>query len=139
MIFIDTNVISETMRPKPEGTVLRWVENNGPSLHISTVVLAEILFGINKVRPSERSGRWQEIIVRWRRQLGRRIQPFDEESADVYAQFMGEAKLRGYPIDTTDGMIAAIALRHNAALATRNTAHFDIPGLKLINPWQHPT
>jgi predicted nucleic acid-binding protein len=138
MIFLDTNVISETMRPRPDGTVLHWIENNGPSLHFSTIVLAEILFGINKVRASERSGRWQEVITRWRSQLGRRIQPFDEESADIYGQIMGEAKLRGGSIDTADGMIAAIALRHNAALATRNTAHFQIPGLKLINPWQHP-
>jgi predicted nucleic acid-binding protein len=138
MIFLDTNVISETMRPRPDGTVLRWIENNGPSLHISTIVLAEILFGINKVRASERSGRWQEVIARWRSQLGRRIHAFDEDSADVYGQFMGEAKLRGGPIDIADGMIAAIALRHNAALATRNTTHFQIPGLKLVNPWQHP-
>jgi predicted nucleic acid-binding protein len=138
MIFLDTNVISETMRPRPDRSVLRWIENNGPLLTISTIVLAEILFGINKIRAPERSGRWEQVIARWRSQLGHRIHAFDEESADIYGPLMGKAKLLGTPIDTADGMIAAIALRHNAVLATRNTAHFQIPGLKLMNPWQHP-
>jgi predicted nucleic acid-binding protein len=136
MIFLDTNVISETMKPKPDRLVLHWIERNGPSLHLSTVVLAEILFGIHKIRSSGRPLRWKQAITRWRRQLNHRIAAFDADSADLYGQMMGAAKLRGATLDIADGMIAAIALRHKAALATRNTRHFEGLGLTIVDPWQ---
>ncbi len=138
MIFLDTNVLSETMRLKPNADVLRWIENHDPMLCLSTMVIAETAFGIFKVKPDQRSPRWIRRLDEWRGRLPDRIFSFDQESADIYGKLMGEASLRGVPIDVADGMIAAIALRHKAALATRNTTHFDIPGLKLVNPWQYP-
>jgi predicted nucleic acid-binding protein len=138
MIFIDTNVLSETMRLQPNSDVVRWIENHDPMLCLSTIVTAEMAFGIHKVDPAQRSPRWIRRLEEWESHLSERIFSFDKESAEIYGKCMGAASLRGCPIQIADGMIAAIALRHNAALATRNTAHFQIPGLKLINPWQHP-
>jgi predicted nucleic acid-binding protein len=138
MIFLDTNVISETMRLQPDAGVVDWIEMHDSMLCLSTIVIAETAFGIFKVRPEQRSPRWVRRLAEWSDRLSSNIYSFDEASAEIYGKVMGTARLQGRAIDTADGMIAAIALRHNAALATRNTAHFQIPGLKLINPWQHP-
>jgi predicted nucleic acid-binding protein len=138
MIFLDTNVISETMRLQPDARVIDWIEAHDPMLCLSTIVIAETAFGIFKVSPEQRSPRWVRQLAEWRDRLSRSIFPFDEASAEIYGKVMGTSSLHGSAINTADGMIAAIALRHNAALATRNTAHFQIHGLKLINPWQHP-
>ncbi len=135
MIFLDTNVLSETMRPRPDPGVTAWIVRNGPDLKASTIAFAEIAYGIQRVRASERSPRWAIALDAWRQQLGPNVHPFDDESADIYGRIMGEAKLAGRPIEPVDGMIAATTLRHGAALATRNTAHFRIAGLTLVNPW----
>jgi predicted nucleic acid-binding protein len=135
MIFVDTNVVSETMRARPSGAIDAWVDRNGDKLFISTVVLAEIRFGIERVRPDERSPRWSIVLKRWREQLVDRVAAFDEDSADAYGLIMGDAHLRGRAVAPVDGMIAAIALRHGAALATRNARHFEGLGLRLHDPW----
>jgi predicted nucleic acid-binding protein len=138
VIFLDTNVLSETMRLEPDRGVMIWLYDKEAALCVSTIVIAEIMFGIFRVREKERPARLLSRITMWRDRLQDSTFAFDEESADIYGQLMGESHRAGRNMSILDGMIAAIALRHNAALATRNTAHFDIPGLKLINPWQHP-
>ena len=60
---------------------------------------------------------------------------FDEEAALIYGRIMGEAERKGRKMSTPGGMIAAIALKHDAPLATRNTVHFGIEGLRLVDPW----
>ncbi len=126
------------MRLKPDADVLRWIENHDPMLCLSPIVIAEKAFGIFKLKPDQRSPRWIRRLGEWRGRLSDRIFSFDEASAEIYGKRMGAASLRGAPIDVVDGMIAAIALRHDAALATRNTSHFGILALKRVNPWQYP-
>jgi predicted nucleic acid-binding protein len=135
MIFLDTNVLSDTMKPRPDKIVEEWLVDHGRELHLSTVALAELFYGIRRVAPLQRSPRWELIAERWRQRLAGRIHEFDEAAAEAYGGLMGQASRLGRPMDTADGMIAAIALRHGASLATRNLRHFQIEGLRVIDPW----
>jgi predicted nucleic acid-binding protein len=135
MIFLDTNVVSEIMRPMPDTTVLTWLKRNEDQLALSTIAIAEISFGIESIRPEERSHRLEKTFKALRGRLNDRIYDFDEISALAYGDFCGRRKREGEAVAIADGMIAAIALRHKAQLATRNTRHFINSGLKLINPW----
>lgn len=104
-------------------------------LALSTVVIAEIAYGIEKVRPDERAPRLERTLNSFRRRFAGRIFSFDEEAALLYGRLMGRAKLKGRMMEAPDGMIAAIALKHGATLATRNVAHFQVDGLQVIDPW----
>jgi predicted nucleic acid-binding protein len=135
LIFLDTNVVSEIMRPEPHATVVAWLENHESDLALSTVVIAEISSGIERIRLAERAPRLAGAFASARRRFAMRIHAFDEESALIYGSLIGEAARKGHPAAVTDGMIAAIALRHRATLATRNTADFGFFSLQVVNPW----
>ena len=136
MIFLDTNVVSEVMRPHPAPVVLSWLAHQDSELALSAVAIAEISFGIERIRPAERAARLSRSFGDIRQHYSTRIFPFDETAALIYGAIMGEASRQGRPLSPPDAMIAAIALRHNAAMATRNTAHFRIEGLRIVNPWE---
>lgn len=136
MIFTDTNVLSETVRPRPNTQVLKWLEKHDPELAMSTVVLAELSFGIEKIRADERAKRLSGFFQETRARFSGRIYGFDESSALIYGKIMGEAVREGRTLPAADGMIAAIALRHDAALATRNKRNFGIRVLRVIDPWE---
>ena len=135
MIFVDTNLISESVRSKPNPSTAVWIRSNDAQLAISTVVLAEIKYGIERIRPEERAKKLDQYFQEMRWHFAGRIYAFDEAAAVVYGVIMGEAKRHGRTLSTPDGMIAAIALRHGGALATRNSKHFAIKGLKIVDPW----
>jgi hypothetical protein len=136
VIFLDTNVVSEGMRTRPDASVLKWLALNDANLALASIVIAEIAYGIERVRPDQRAARlelsWREV----RAKFSGRIIPFDEEAAVIYGGIMGAAERGGRKMATPDGMIAAIALKHNAPLATRNASRFQISNLLLIDPWQ---
>jgi predicted nucleic acid-binding protein len=136
LIYLDTNVISEIMRHTPDPSVERWLVANESEAFISSVALAEIAYGIEKVRPHEKSPRLAGAFELIRRRYAGRIHGVDENCALIYGRIMGEAKKRGRTMSPPDGMIAAIALIRDAALATRNVSHFDVPDLRLIDPWR---
>lgn len=135
MILLDANVLSETMRPDPAERILSWIEANDAELCLSTIVIAELMYGIFRVRPEERSPRWEKRIAGWRDRFRDRTFAFDASVADIYGRIMGSAKLEGRRMEAADGMIAATALRHDASIATRNVSHFKVEGLIVINPW----
>jgi toxin FitB len=135
VIFLDTNVVSEPMRRGGNERVIQWLKEHEAKTAISTIVLAEIGYGIFSLRPKERSPRYLQQFFGVREQYAERTYSFDQPSALIYGQLMGRQKLNGSPTSMADGMIAAIALCHNATLATRNTEHFTGLGLELINPW----
>lgn len=136
MIFLDTNVVSETLKRAPEPAVLRWLEKHDAELALSTVVIAELAFGIAKIRPDERAQRLSDGLDAWRSRFAGRIFAFTEEAALSYGELMGEAARSGRPMSAPDGMIAAIARTHSAPLATRNVADFRETGVVLVDPWQ---
>jgi predicted nucleic acid-binding protein len=114
---------------------VNWLRENTSNCAVSTVVIAELGFGIASIRSAERSPRLEQHFIEIRRRFSGRIYPFDLTAALICAKTMGDRQQAGHIISMSDGMIAAIALRHGAALATRNTKHFEGMGLPLINPW----
>lgn len=136
MIFLDTHVVSETLKRAPEPTVMRWLEKHDAELALSTVVIAELAFGISKIRPDERAQRLADGLEAWRSRFAGRISAFTEEAALSYGERMGEAARSGRPTSAPDGRIAAIARIHSAPLATRNVADFREAEVRLVNPWE---
>lgn len=136
MIFLDTNVISETLRKTPDTLVVRWLNAHRFDLAIPSMALAELAYGIERIRPEQRAARLQRRLDGWRRQYARRIFSFDAETALAYAKVMAHAERRGRPMSVPDGIIAAIALVNGGRLATRNLRDFETTGLDLISPWE---
>ena len=135
MIFVDTNVISETLRKAPDPAVLAWLVRNDAELALSTVAIAEIAFGIQKIRPDERADRLEQGLSQWRHRFAGRIFGLTEEAALAYGEIMGTAWRQGRGMSAPDGMIAAIARVNGGRLATRNLSDFGSANLDLISPW----
>lgn len=135
MIFLDTNVISETLKKEPDEAVIAWLVRFDAELALPTVTIAEIAFGIGKIRPDQRADRLDEGLLEWRRRFADRIFGFTEEAAMAYGDIMGEAARKGRGMSAPDGMIAAIARVNGGRLATRNLKDFETTGLDLLSPW----
>lgn len=131
MIFLDTNVVSETLRRSPEPAVIAWLVKHDAELALSTVAIADIA----KIRPDQRALRLEQGLADWRRRFADRIFDLTEEAALAYGDVMGAASRLGRGMSAPDGMIAAIARVNGGRLATRNLADFRTTGLELISPW----
>ena len=141
MIVLDTNIISETMRPEPNSEVVAWMANHwGGALYTTTVTEAELLFGIAKLPEGRRrSGLLREATSFFTNDLADRVLPFDRAAAAAYATIAAGLRSLGRGFDTSDIQIAAIANVHGFALATRNTRHFTDCGIELIDPFTPAT
>ena len=135
MIFLDTNVVSETLRKTPNAAVIAWLVRNDAELALPAVTIAEIAFGIGKIRPDHRAVRLEQGLASWRHRFADRIFPFTEAAALAYGDIMSAALRQGQPITAPDGMIAAIVRINAGRLATRNLPDFETTGLELICPW----
>jgi toxin FitB len=138
MLLLDTNLVSEIMRPHPSPNVLQWVAAQPLSeMAIATVTVMEIRFGIALL---PRSRRRTDLDTRFRQFLtqafGGRVLAFDQPAADACAEIRAHRRQIGKPITIEDGMIAAIARVHAAPVATRDVDGFEGCGLILINPWE---
>jgi len=136
--LLDTNVLSEFMRPQPAMQVVAWLDEQPASeVWISAVSRAEIELGLALMPPGKR----QAALARAARAMfeedfAGRCLPFDEVAAVHYARIVAERMKAGRPTSVEDAQIAAIALANDMVLATRNTADFaQIEGLDLVNPW----
>lgn len=136
MIFLDTNVVSETLRSSPDARVMAWLERHDADLALSTIVVGELAFGIEKIRPDQRAKRLSAGLDAWRKRFAGRIFVFTEEAALTYGDIMGKAARQGGPMTAQDGMIAAIARVHGGSLATRNQRDFRLARISLVDPWQ---
>jgi len=135
LIFVDTNVISESLKKTPDPAVLAWLVRNDAELALPTVTIAEVAFGIQKVRPDKRADRLEQGLSRWRHRFADRIFGLTEEAALAYGEIMGAATRQGRGMSAPDGMIAAIARVNGGRLATRNLNDFGTTSLDLISPW----
>jgi predicted nucleic acid-binding protein len=136
LIFLDTNVVSETLRKSPNEAVVAWLVRHDAELALPTVTIAEIAFGIAKIRPDQRATRLEQGLSDWRRRFADRIFGLTEEAALAYGEIMGEASRQGLGMSAPDGMIAAIARVNGGRLATRDATDFHAAGLELISPWE---
>jgi len=136
VIFVDTNVISETLKTFPDPNVVAWLVRFDAELALSTVVIAEIAYGIERIRPDERAARLDAGLFEWRRRFADRIYGLSEQAALTYGAIMGAAARAGRLMSAPDGMIAAIATINGGRLATRNRADFQTTDLQLISPWE---
>ncbi len=136
MIFVDTNVVSETLKKDPSDAVLAWLVRFDAELALPTVVLGEIAFGIEKIKPDQRAGRLEQGLTEWRGRFAGRVFGLTEEAALTYGRLMGSAVRTGRPMSVPDGMIAAITMTNGGKLATRNRRDFETTGLELISPWE---
>lgn len=136
MILLDTNVISEAMKPAPDDTVRAWLdEQAAETLYLSSVTIAELLFGIGALPAGKRKDRLTEALDGVMELFADRILPFDIAAARHYADLAVKARAAGKGFPTPDGYIAAIAASRGFAVATRDTSAFDAAGVVVINPW----
>jgi len=140
-ILLDTNVLSELMRPQPDVQVLSWFDlHNEAGYYTSAVTQAEILLGISLLQPGKRQTRLADAAAEmFSKEFSGRCLPFDEQSAEIYAELVAARTRAGQPISTEDAQIAAITLSNHLCLATRNMKDFNgIAELVLVNPWGTP-
>jgi predicted nucleic acid-binding protein len=135
LIFLDTNVVSETLKKAPDPKVVTWLIHNDAQLALSTIVIAEISYGIEKIHPDQRARRLEQGLTGWRQRFANRIFGFTEDAALAYGNIMGAASRRGAGLSVQDGMIAAIVLVNGGRLATRNLKDFRAAQIDAISPW----
>ena len=138
MIILDTNVISELLRPEPEPQVEHWLATqDGAACYLTTVCEAELRYGLALLpEGKKRVALSQAIEAILNEDFQDRILPFDRRSALAYAFIAKERRDAGRPISQFDAQIAAIARAHGASVATRNALDFQDCGIEVINPWQ---
>jgi predicted nucleic acid-binding protein len=138
MFLLDTNVVSELMKPEPNGAVLEWVDCQPPSdLFASTITRAEIELGIALLPPGRRRDALAEASrLMFQDDLAGALLAFDEGAAIRYGALVAHRTRLGRPISVEDAQIAATALHHGLTLVTRNVRDFEaIDGLGLMDPW----
>lgn len=139
-ILLDTNVLSELMRPRPDPGVLGWFAAQGGQTRflISAITQAEILLGISLLPAGKKRTALSEVVqTMFEQEFHGMTLAFDDAVAPVYAAIVARRSRNGTPISVEDAQIAAIATHHRLPLATRNTRDFaNVPGLVLIDPWE---
>lgn len=136
--LLDTNVISELIKPQPEASVTAWIEGTDESLlYLSVLTLGEIRRGIATLPESRRRATleaWldKDLYTRFED----RILPVDQEVADRWSLLTAAARNNGIVLPVIDGLIAATALEHNLTLVTKDTGQIPSMGVAVFNPWQ---
>jgi predicted nucleic acid-binding protein len=137
VIVLDTNVLSELLRPRPEPKVVDWLRAQTRSRLFTTAISrGEMLFGASVLPDGQRKRRLQqEVVAIFETDMAGRVLPYDGDAADAYAAFAAARRVQGRPEAMADAMIAGIVRSHGAALATRNVRDFEGCGVTLLDPW----
>lgn len=138
MILVDTNVVSEPWKPKPDPHVLAWLDAQAvETLYLSAITVAELRFGIAALPAGKRRNVLGDRLERTLLPLfAARVLPFDLAATKTYADLMTHARTTGKAIGQADGYIAAIAATHSLIVASRDTTPFEAARLEVINPWE---
>jgi toxin FitB len=138
MIVLDTNVLSETLRPAPETKVLAWLTSQPrSSLFTTTLTRGEVFYGIRLLPAgARRQGLWDASRAIFDEDFAGQVLGFDSDAADAYAEIAATRKNIGRPISQFDAMIAAVARSRGASLATRNVKDFVDCGVDIVDPWK---
>lgn len=136
--LLDTNVVSELMRPRPDARVFAWFETHARTpFFASAITQAEIFLGIARLPVGKRRDALAIAADKmFQQDFANRCLPFDHAAAREYALLVASRIKSGKPISTEDAQIAAIAIRHRLPLVTRNSKDFArIEGLEVVDPW----
>ena len=138
MIVLDTNVLSELIRPTPDAGVLRWVDQQlADDLWLCSPVAQELWFGIQRLPTGARQSRLARAVsAMLEEDFLDRVLPYDLQAAITCAELLALREQQGRTMTLPDAQIAAICLSHQATLATRNTKDFTGVDLQVINPWE---
>jgi predicted nucleic acid-binding protein len=136
MILLDTNVVSEAMKPQPNRSVVAWLDAQAAeTFFLSSITVAELLFGVGALPTGKRKDALAAALDDVLDLFATRILSFDVEAARCYADLAVQARATGAGFPTPDGYIAGIAAAHGFAVATRDTSAFTAAGLTVIDPW----
>lgn len=135
--LLDTAVVSELVGKNPSGAVLKWIDGQDEaSLYLSVLTIGEIEKGVARLPASMRRNRLQSWVRRdLVERFGGRLLPIDTRTAARWGAIAGESERRGKPLPVIDCLIAATALVHGLAVATRNVGDFERCGATCVNPW----
>jgi toxin FitB len=137
MIILDTNVLSELMRPKPSPMVVTWVKKQAVTeLFTTSITEAEIFYGIELLtKGRRREGLLAAAEAMFAEDLASHVFGFESEAARAFSIIAAHRRVLGRPISHADAQIAAIAKVRGAKLATRDVADFDDCGIDVVDPW----
>ena len=136
MIVLDTNVVSETMRPQPEPTVMAWLAAQAiQTLYLTTLTTAELLAGVEVMPLGKRRQRVAAALDALLAVYDGRILPFDLDAARHYGRLAAATRRAGHGFPIPDSYIAAVAASHGYAVASRDASPFEAAGLDVIDPW----
>jgi toxin FitB len=136
MIILDSNVVSEVMRPEPNEKVIAWLNRQlRSSVWTTSVTVFEIRFELQSMPAGKRRDVFSEGFDTLLHRIDQRVAPFDHEAAEHASTLMAFRRLQGRPRDDRDTMIAGIVLSLHATLATRDVSHFDDLSAPVVNPW----
>lgn len=137
MVVLDTNVVSEAMKPEPDAAVRAWLNDQAAeTLFLSSVTLAELLFGIRALPTGKRKNLLDRALVELLELFVDRVLPFDTDAARHYADLAVMARKGGRGFPTPDGYVAAIAASRGFMVASRDVSPYEAAGVKVINPWK---
>jgi predicted nucleic acid-binding protein len=138
MIILDTNVVSEPMKPNGNPAVTAWLDRQAAeTLYLTAISLSELLTGIEMLPGGKRKEGLDALLTELMARLfAERILPFDQKAAVAHARFASQARARGRVLSVADGQIAAIAHVYGFTVATRDTEPFVAAGVPVINPWE---
>jgi len=137
MIVLDTNVVSEAMKPEPHPAVRAWLNDQAvETLYLTSVSLAELLFGIGVLPTGKRKDMLEQALAGLLGLFRDRVLPFDTDAAQRYAELAVTARLAGRGFPTPDGYIAAITASRGFIVASRDTAAYEAANITVINPWK---
>jgi predicted nucleic acid-binding protein len=138
VVLLDTNVLSELVRPEPDERVVSWLDSlDAATVATTAITAAELLYGVARLPDGRRKQQLSEAINGLiEEDFDGRIEPFDVTAATYYAALVSNRDTLGRPISVADAQIAAIARKLEATLATRNIDDFKDTGIDLVDPWE---
>ena len=135
--LLDTCILSETVRPRPDERVLRWFQTTDRTLmYTPAVVIGEIRKGIVRMPKGSRRNLLEGWLERYRVNYVQRIVPFDADVAHSWGTLVGQLQSKGVTLPIIDSQIAATALHHDMTLVTRNVKDMEPTGVRLFNPFE---
>jgi predicted nucleic acid-binding protein len=137
VIVLDTNVVSEAMKPEPDVAVRAWLNDQAvETLYLTSVTLAELQFGIASLPADKRKDRLGRALDGLMGLFRDRVLPFDADAARRYSELAVSARAAGRDFPTPDGYIAATAASRGFIVASRDTGPYEAAGVTVIDPWK---